>query len=186
MVLYTEAENFMEALSLTTRESFDAVMRLYTPTVYGIAYARLCSRPDAEDVSQDVFVKYFKADLTYESEEHRKAWLIRCAVNCTNSLARSAQFRRRAADADIDELFDLAAEDDVEELAERRERGGAVLNAVKLLPPKYRTVIHLFYFEDMSIAQISRAVGAAQSTVKTRLARARARLGELLKGEVEF
>ncbi|MCM1166182.1 MAG: sigma-70 family RNA polymerase sigma factor [Lachnospiraceae bacterium] len=176
----------MEALSLTARESFDAVMRLYTPTVYGIAYARLRSPEDAEDVAQDVFVRYFKADLTYESEEHRKAWLIRCAVNCTNSCASSAQYRRRAASASLDEVSELPAEGGTEELAERSERKSAVLNAVAQLPPKYRTVVHLYYFEDMSIARISEAVDARESTVKTRLARARERLKKLLKGEVEF
>lgn len=176
----------MEALSLTTRESFDAVMRLYTPTVYGIAFTRLGSRTDAEDVSQNVFVRYFKADLTYESEEHRKAWLIRCAVNCTNSYAKSAQYRRRSTDESLDEAEALPSAHNVEDLAERAERKNAVLNAVMELPQKYRTVIHLFYFEDMSVAEISEALGARQSTVKTQLSRARDRLKTLLKGEVEF
>lgn len=172
----------MEVLSLTTRESFDAVMRLYTPTVYGIAYSRLRSPVDAEDVAQDVFVRYFKADLTYENEDHRKAWLIRCAVNCTNSYARSAQYRR----ASLDEIAELPSADDTAEHAERSERKNLVLNAVMALPPKYRTVVHLYYFEDMSVAEIADAIGARHSTVKTRLARARDRLKTLLKGEVEF
>lgn len=176
----------MEALSLTARESFDAVMRLYTPTVYGIAYTRLRDPVDAEDVAQDVFVRYFKADLTYESEEHRKAWLIRCAVNCTNSYASSAQYRHRGESSCLDEVAELPSADDTAELAERSERKSAVLNAVMSLPPKYRTVVHLYYFEDMSVAEVADALGTRQSTVKTQLARARDRLKTLLKGEVEF
>lgn len=176
----------METLSLTTRESFDEVMRMYTPTVYGIAYTRLRSPVDAEDVAQDVFVRYFKADLTYESEEHRKAWLIRCAVNCTNSCARSAQYRHRRDSASLDDAAELPSADNTAEIIERSERKSAVLNAVTALPPKYRTVVHLYYFEDMSVAEIAEAIGARQSTVKTQLARARDRLKTLLKGEVEF
>lgn len=176
----------METLSLTTRESFDEVMRMYTPTVYGIAYTRLRSPVDAEDVAQDVFVRYFKADLTYESEEHRKAWLIRCAVNCTNSFARSAQYRHRRDSASLDDAAELPSADDTAEQAERSERKSAVMNAVTALPPKYRTVVHLYYFEDMSVAEIAEAIGARQSTVKTQLSRARDRLKTLLKGEVEF
>ena len=164
----------METLSLNTRESFDAVMRMYTPTVYGIAYTRLRSPVDAEDVAQDVFVRYFKAVLTYE------------AVNCTNSYARSAQYRRRGESASLDEIAELPSADDTAERAERSERKSAVLNAVTALPPKYRTVVHLYYFEDMSVAEIAEAVGARQSTVKTQLARARDRLKTLLKGDVEF
>lgn len=176
----------MEELSLTTRESFDFVMKKYTPTVYGIAYTRLHSPVDAEDVTQDVFVRYFKADITYESEEHRKAWLIRCAVNCTNSYARSAQYRHRSESVNLDDIAELPSADDTSVNAERSERKNAVLNAVASLPTKYRTIVHLYYFEDMSVADISEAVGTRQSTVKTQLSRARDKLKELLKGEVEF
>ena len=174
----------MEALSLTARDSFDAVMKKYTPTVYGIAFTRLKSPVDAEDVVQDVFVRYFKADLTYENEEHRKAWLIRCAVNCTNSFARSAQFRHRSETASLDEV-ELSSGDSTEEQAERSERKSAVLDAVMALPEKYRTIVHLYYFEDMSVAEIAGTLGTRQSTVKTRLSRARDKLKTLLKG-VEF
>ncbi|MBD5128962.1 MAG: sigma-70 family RNA polymerase sigma factor [Ruminococcaceae bacterium] len=175
----------MEALSLTARDSFDAVMKKYTPTVYGIAFTRLKSPVDAEDVVQDVFVRYFKADLTYENEEHRKAWLIRCAVNCTNSFARSAQFRHRSETASLDEVAELSSGDSTEEQAERSERKSAVLDAVMALPEKYRTIVHLYYFEDMSVAEIAGTLGTRQSTVKTRLSRARDKLKTLLKG-VEF
>lgn len=178
----------MQTLSLVTRESFDEVMRLYTPTVYGIALTRLRNAADAEDVSQEVFVRYFKADITYKSEEHRKAWLIRCTLNRTNSYATSAQFRHRAENQSYDELAEneIPSENTVEELAERSDRKNAVMNAVMMLPPKYRTVIHLFYFEDMSTADIGKVLGLRQSTVKSQLTRARDQLRVLLKGEVEF
>lgn len=178
----------METLSLSTRESFEAVMRLYTPTVYGIAYTRLHDPTDAEDVTQNVFIRYYRADITYESEEHRKAWLIRCAINCTNSFAASAQYRHRAANTSLDELAENRehAASSAEELAERSQRKTEVLDAVMKLPPKYRTVIHLFYFEDMSVAQIADILKTRQSTVKSQLSRARGKLKAILKAEVEF
>lgn len=175
----------MEALSLVTRESFDAVMRMYTPTVYGIAWSRLSNRADAEDVTQDVFVRYFGADITFESEEHRKAWLIKCAINAVNSYARSSHFKHRARFEDIDTFADIAADDDVARNAENKELHGTLHAAVMQLPPKFRTVVHLFYFEDMSIAQISEVTGERPATVKTHLSRARDRLRKLL-GEVEL
>lgn len=178
----------MQTLSLVTRESFDEVMRLYTPTVYGIAFTRLRNAADAEDVSQEVFIRYFKADITYKNEEHRKAWLIRCTLNRTNSCASSAQFRHRNENIGYDELAEneIPSESTVEKLAEQSDRKNAVLNAVMLLPPKYRTVIHLFYFEDMSVADIAKTLGTRQSTVRAQLSRARDQLRVLLKGEVEF
>ncbi len=178
----------MQTLSLVTRESFDEVMRLYTPTVYGIAFTRLRNAADAEDVAQDVFLRYFKADITYESEEHRKAWLIRCTLNRTNSFASSSQFRHRLENKSYDELAEneIPSANTVETLAERSERKTAVLNAVMALPPKYRTVIHLFCFEDMSTADIAKVLGIREPTVRSQLTRARERLKTLLKGEVEF
>ncbi len=180
---------FMKAMTLKASDSFEQVMEFYMPMVYRIAFARLGSREDAEDITQEVFLRYFKANATYESEEHRKAWLIRCAVNCTKSLAGSAWFKHRAGDAGLENMRedegDNAALSPTEDNTERLLRKNAVLEAVMSLPVKYRTVIHLFYFEDMSISEISRATGTPQNTVKSQLSRARDLLKPMLK-EVDF
>lgn len=164
--------------SLKTSESFDEVMRHYTPTVYRIAFTRLGSAADAEDVSQDVFIRYFKADITFESEEHRKAWLLHCAVNCANSFASSAWKRHNR---DLEGLEQLPDECSVEESAERSEARESILKAVMQLPPKYRTVIYLFYFEDLSTMQISEVIRVRESTVRSQLSRAREQLKKMLK-----
>lgn len=176
--------------SLKTSESFDEVMRHYTPTVYRIAFTRLGNAADAEDVSQDVFVRYFKADLTFESEEHRKAWLLHCAVNCANTFASSA-WKRRTRGFEDPGLpgKELENVDSVEETAERGETRRNVLGAVMQLPPKYRTAIYLFYFEDLSTARIAEITGTRESTVRSQLSRARDMLKKALKkyyGEAEF
>lgn len=169
-------------LSLVTAESFDAVMRLYSPTVYRIAFTRLRNAADAEDVSQDVFVRYFKADLTFDSEEHRKAWLIRCAVNCANTAASTAERRHRDDSADWEQLCEqLPSDSSVEEAAERSDRRGSVLKAVMELKPKYRTVVYLFYFEELSTAQIAEITKTRESTVRSQLSRARDILKNKLK-----
>lgn len=172
----------METMALRAEESFEQVMEFYMPMVYRIAFTRLANRSDAEDVTQDVFVRYLRSNLTYNDEEHRKAWLIRCAVNCAKTLASSAWFRHKS---DPEELEKLGSEGSPDSDIERLERRGAVLSAVMSLPPKYRTVIHLFYFEDMSVAQISGVTGIKESTVKSQLSRARDMLRPLLK-EVDF
>ena len=185
----------MDTLSLCAAESFDKVMEFYMPMVYRIAFTRLANRSDAEDVTQDVFLRYFRAGMIYTSEEHRKAWLIRCAVNCANSTAGSAWNRHRAGGdllENIDDPDNQPEYSDCEENYEKTERRNAVLSAVMRLPDKYRTVIHLFYFEDMSIAQISAATGLGESTVKSQLSRARKLLKPLMikyvgiEGEVDF
>ncbi|MBQ4165278.1 MAG: sigma-70 family RNA polymerase sigma factor [Oscillospiraceae bacterium] len=175
----------MDTMSLNTSESFEQVMEFYMPMVYRIAFSRLGSAHDAEDITQDVFLKYYRADTTFNDEEHRKAWLIRCAINCTKNLVTSAWFRHRASDEgleNMEENGDIPGSDgDIDKI----EQKNADMSAVMKLPEKYRTVIHLFYFEDMSVAQISKATGILEATVKSQLSRARDMLKPMLK-EVDF
>ncbi len=177
-------KNMETTMSLCAAESFEQVMGFYMPMVYRIAFARLADRNDAEDAVQDVFLRYIKANITYNDEEHRKAWLIRCAVNCTKNIVLSAWKRHSVSGEDILENMssdDLSEEDDLEKF----ERRSAVMSAVMSLPVKYRTVIHLFYYEDMTVSQISKATGIKETTVKSQLSRAREMLKSLLK-EVDF
>lgn len=177
----------MDAMTLKAVDSFEQAMEFYMPMVYRIAFARLGSADDAEDITQEVFLRYYKADMLYESEEHRKAWLIRCTINCTKTLFGSAWFRHRAADTGLENMTEeeQLQHDTTAEAAENALRRQSVLDAVMKLPEKYRTVIHLFYFEDMSVADISAATGIKETTVKSQLSRARDMLKPMLK-EVDF
>ncbi len=175
----------MDRMSLKTSESFEQVMEFYMPMVYRIAFARLANAHDAEDITQDVFLKYFRADVTFNDEEHRKAWLIRCTVNTAKTLATSAWFRHRASDEGLENMEENGEIPGSDDSINKIEQKSAVMGAVMQLPEKYRTVIHLFYFEDMSVAEISKATGIRETTVKSQLSRARDMLKPLLK-EVDF
>lgn len=175
----------MDTMSLKTSESFEDVMKFYMPMVYRIAFSRLGSSHEAEDITQEVFLKYFRADVQYNDEEHRKAWLIRCAINCTKTLVTSAWYRHRASDEGLENMEENGEIPGSDGDIEKIEQKNAVMSAVMKLPEKYRTVIHLFYFEDMSVAQISKATGIREATVKSQLSRARDMLKPMLK-EVDF
>lgn len=141
--------------------------------VWRLALARTANVSDAEDVFQEVFLRYFRHEDRFGSDEHRKAWLIRCTVNRAKSLLASP-WRRRTVP------LETAAQVGVED--EYRE----VYSAVLSLPAKYRTVIHLFYFEGLSIAELAAALGCAEGTVKSQLSRGRALLREALKEEIDL
>ena len=166
----------MTELSLRTRESFDAVMRKYGDMVYRLAYARTGNTFDADDILQEVFLRYIRADKTYNDEEHRKAWLIRITVNCTRSFAASAWNRHK----DYEEPDENEGREDP--ALKAAETKSDVMNALLELPEKYRTAIYLFYYEDMSVAQIAGSLGTTETNVKTRLSRGRDMLKEKLKG----
>lgn len=172
-------ENKMTELSLCTRESFEAVMRKYSDMVYRLALSRTGNPTDADDILQDVFLRYIRADKTYNDEEHRKAWLIKITINCSKSFLTSAWNRHR----DFSEADENSGVNDrrLSDIETRSDVYGAVLK----LPVKYRTVIHLYYYEDLSVSQIAKITRATESAVKSQLSRARNMLKELLEG-VEF
>lgn len=175
----------MNELSLDARYDFEKVLEQYNKMIYRLAYARTGNIHDAEDILQEVFLRYIKSGMIFNSEEHRKAWFLKVTSNCSKNLVTSSWNRRRTC---IDEQT-LKAENrdfsDVSHNMENSDRKAVVLDAVMSLPEKYRVIIHLFYYEELSIDEICAITGISISSAKTRLHRARKMLKEILKG-VEF
>ena len=130
-----------------------ALAEQYAGMLYRLAYARTGSRADAEDVMQEVFVRLLRARPEFRDEEHAKAWLLRVGACCAADVLR-APWRRRE---------------------------GGVVEAVLALPAKYRTAVHLYYYEELSVAEIAAVLGKSEGAVKSRLFRARALLRRYLK-----
>lgn len=142
----------------------------YGAMVYRLAYAQLRSRHDADDVFQEVFLRYHRAAPAFAGEDHRRAWLLRVTVNCAKSLSASP-WRRRTVP-----LEDVYACDGPEE--------SGLDEALAQLPPKYRSVIHLYYYEGCDTEETARILGRRPSTVRAQLTRARQMLARLLKEEL--
>ena len=153
-----------------TPAELEQVMARYGNTVYRLAYAQTRSRADADDIYQEVFLRYFRKRPVFESEEHRKAWLLRVTVNRAKSHFASAWFRHTVP---LEECDGFAAPE--ERLLDE---------AMDVLRPGDRQLLHLFYYEQLSVREISGLLNRKESTVRTQLTRARQRLGKLLKGEM--
>lgn len=145
---------------------FDLLLERYANMVYRLAYSRTNSKADNDDIMQEVFLRCLKRGPCIQSKEHRKAWLIRTTINCSKNLLASAWFRRTAP---LDE-----------QLSCPKIQEDSVVEVVGRLPAKYRTVVHLFYYEDLSVTQIGTILGKKETTIKTWLHRARAMLREKL------
>jgi len=165
-----------ERLNMTSEEIIEA----YADMVYRLALLRVKNRTDADDVFQEVFIRLVNNIQKLQNPEHVKAWLIRVTINCSKK--HFARLEREDAFS-MEELEDTGAE---EEGYARAEGQGVVLTAVGKLPLKYRSVVHLFYFEEMSVREIADATGQRETTVKSQLFRAREMLEEMLKGEVHL
>ncbi len=149
------------------------MMEKYADMVYRLAYAQVRNRHDADDIFQEVFIRLVQHEEAFESDEHQKAWLIRVTINCTRSMWFSA-WRRRMVFMEDEAWNRITAED----IPEGNEDLAAAMDA---LPVKYRRVIHLFYYEEMSVEQIAQVLGDNPSTIRSRLTRARKTLKEKMQ-----
>ena len=152
---------------------FTGAVERYQDAVYRVALHALGSPQDADDAVQEVFLRLYTAQKTFESEEHLRRWLLRVTVNWCRDVLRSP-WRRRTAPLE----GQLPAEPEFE--APEQE---ALYRAVLSLPERYRLVLGLFYYEELSVKEIAGLLGLEVSAVTTRLSRARKKLKEIL-GEV--
>ncbi len=159
----------MEDSTLCTDESVEQLVQEHARTVYKLAYAQTRNRSDAEDIMQEVFLRYIRRQPAFESAEHAKAWFLRVTCNCLKNFWNSP-FRKNTQELVEDIPCETPEESGMQELMRR-------------LPKDYRVVLHLFYYEDMSTAEISRLTGRKESTVRVYLTRARRQLKEILEGE---
>lgn len=152
-----------------SKEQAEQVVDRQADAVYKLAFAQLRNRSDADDVFQEVFLRYVKRAPVFESAQHEKAWFLRVTLNCCKRLWASP-WRKRSVpleetiQADTPENHYLAEE-------------------LKKLPKKYGAVLHLFYWEDMTVEEIADLLGLRPGTVKSRLSRGREKLRDNLKGE---
>ncbi|MBR6705096.1 MAG: sigma-70 family RNA polymerase sigma factor [Clostridia bacterium] len=157
-------------------ERFNELYRAYAGDVLRVSCFYLGDRQKAEDVTQDVFVRLIRSnpDLLPGKE---KAWLLTVALNRCRDLWRENWFRRVVVGSEA--LERKRDPHDMDEDIEKRE----LKEAVRGLPPAFRDVVLLHYYQGMGITEIAGILGVPEGTVSSRLSRARKRLEEDLKGE---
>lgn len=156
---------------LRSDEFLCAAMESCGDAVYRLAYCRLGSRADAEDVFQEVFIRLLRDTTEFRDSEHLKAWLLRVTLSRCADLRRSAWFKHTAP-------LEAAPE------AAAPGQGGheALWQAVRALPDDLRTAVWLHYVEGYSTDEIAGMAGCRPATVRTRLHRARKQLKLDLEG----
>ena len=158
------------------RTQFNSAVEQFQGMVYRTALHALGNPQDADDAVQEVFLRLFREKKPLEGEEHLRRWLLRVTVNYCRDVLKSPWRRRRAS---LEELPETPVFDRPEQASLYRE--------VMALPEKYRTVLNLFYYEELTAREIGELLGMETSTVTTRLSRARAelksRLGEAWQDE---
>ncbi len=145
------------------------VVNKYYDMVYKLAYARTKNQYDAEDILQEVFLRYIRRKPDFKNEDHEKAWFLRVTINCSKNLF--ATFIKNRT---------ISFEENIQGMTDEDKILGEFLAK---LPLKYLTVIHLFYYEDLKILEIANLLEIKESTIKMQLTRARRLLKEYMEVE---
>ena len=160
---------------ITADSGFEEFYERNYKMVYRICFTYMKNRPEAEDCTEDVFVKVLTGSFTFNDETHEKKWLTVTAINlCKDRLKH--WFRRKVSP--IDEDFN---EPEGESLPEPDE----TLDAVMRLPTKYKDVLYLHYYMDYKTDEIAEMLHKPPSTVRSHLSEARALLRKQIGGTDE-
>ena len=152
------------------REKMAAIYDKYHSAVYRVALSYCRNVQDAEDITQDVFLKRFSKEYLFLDDAKEKSWLLRVTVNLCKNLLKA---RKRHNTVPLEDAAGVCV----------TPEEYTVWDAVDALPPKYRLVIQLYYGEGYSVAEIAAITKHSKTAVQTQLYRARRQLGAALGEE---
>ncbi|NLT09593.1 MAG: RNA polymerase sigma factor [Ruminococcus sp.] len=150
--------------------------RKYGDTVLRAAYACTGSMQEAEDITQDVFLKLHSSQTEFANDEHMKAWLLRAAINLGRNYRKSFRFSRTSS---IDD-------ENAPQIASPVDDPDGIKDMIRALPQKYSEVIFLYYYEGYNIREISEFLGKSENTVSSLLQRGRKKLRMELEKEDNY
>lgn len=149
---------------------YGRIVQSYLDVVYRTALNCCKNQYDAEDVVQNTFLKLLNSDTAFTDDDHIRRWLIRVAVNEANTMWRSFWKKH------VSSLEEMHTEPEFE-----TPENSELFYAVQKLPPRYREVVHLYYYEEYSVKEIADILHISETAIQTRLMRARKKLKQQLK-----
>ena len=153
---------------------FVALYERHVDTVFKVCRTHLRNAADAEDATQNVFLKLMNKPQAFKNPEHEKAWLIRVAINHCRDVLKSS-WNKRTGLEDIQEP--IASDVDPADALD------GILKQVMGLPENLRICVYLYYYEGYNAAEIAGMIGKTHSTVRNYLSDARRELRNILGGE---
>ena len=159
---------------MRSEQEVNRAIERHADTVRRLCMIHLKNYADTEDIFQTVFLKYVLSSVSFENEEHERAWFIRVTINACKDLLKNF-FRSHTVS--IDEVL--------EQLVEIQEDNREVLEAVLSLPARYRDVVYLYYYEEYTAPEIGKILGKNVNTIYTLLNRAKKILRKKLGGDAD-
>ena len=174
MVFGVDADATDKQNMMRNEEEVNRAIERHADTIRRLCMIHLKNHADTEDIFQTVFLKYVLSSVVFENEEHEKAWFIRVTINACKDLLKS-----------FFHSHTVSLEQMIERPAELPPDNREVIEAVLSLPPKYRDVIYLHFYEEYTAPQIGRILGKNVNTIYTLLTRSKKLLKNMLEEETD-
>ncbi|MCJ1908552.1 sigma-70 family RNA polymerase sigma factor [Planococcus ruber] len=172
---------FDQISTASSEEIINEAMKEYGKEILQLVYSYVKNRAAAEDLTQEIFIKCYKSLHTYKQKSTFRTWLWRIAINHSKDYLKSWHYKNIVLAIEepfLHEDSNIALEKSIIQKDEDEELAAVVMK----LPVIYREVIYLYYFQELSIREIAATLMKNESTIKTRLKRAKELLKESLEG----
>ena len=154
---------------LDRKQDLDQIMDAYGNAILRMCYVYLKDYQLAEDITQETFIRVYQHYHEFDGKSSLKTWITQIAINLCKNEMRTKWWKNREDAKVLDILEGDASYDDYLD-------SQLIVGEIAKLPQKYREVILLYYYQELSVQEVADILGERTSTVKTRLSRARAML----------
>jgi len=181
----TNDRPLIDAILAGDTQSFSAIVDRYKDLVFTLALRMLKHREEAEEASQDTFIKVFRSLNRFRGESKLSTWIYKVAYHtCLDRLKKQKKEQHVVA---IDEYTEHQVKtiDNALDRMQKEERKQAIQDCLKLLPSTDSALVTLFYFEDLSLDEIAKIVDLTVNNVKVKLFRSRKKLTGILRDRLE-
>jgi len=174
-------QHYIEQVLLGDTNAYSVLIDRYKYMVFTIAVRLIKNREDAEEVSQDVFIKAYKSLASFRGSAAFSTWLYKIAYTSVLDFIKKHRKTAEYSMVDIDTAYTLTASDDGQRLLEEPERNTLLKQSMAKLNAEDQVLLTLFYYEELSLKEIANVLGTSANTTKVRLFRSRDRLSRLMR-----
>lgn len=181
----TNDQPLIDTILAGNPQSFSLLVDRYKDLVFTLAIRMLKHREEAEEVSQDTFIKVFRSLNRFKGDSKFSTWIYKIAYHtCLDKLKKNKREQHVFA---INEYTDIQVEtvDNALDMMEKEERKRAIQECLQLLPSKDIAILTLFYFEGLSLNEIAKIIDITANNVKVKLFRSRKKLTGILRDKLE-
>ncbi len=166
-------------------QAFSILVDRYKDLVFTLALRMLKHREEAEEVSQDVFIKVYRSLHKFKGDSKLSTWIYKVTYNtCLDAIKKH---KRKYLEINIDkyDCYDIADVDDFLEILDNEDRQKSIKTCIEVLQHEDSFILTLYYFEELSLEEIAKITSLKANNIKVKLYRARKRLAAIMKEKLE-